>query len=107
MAEDVISELTTLIRRFAQRRDWEQFHTPKNLSMALVVEAGEIVELFQWKTAEESMAQLDDPDTKAAIESEIADVAIYLLRLADVAGVDLAQVVRAKMAVNEGRFPAG
>ena len=100
-----IEELTTAIREFAQQRDWERFHTPKNLAMALSVEVAELVELFQWLTPEESAALVDTPEGRAAIEDEIADIAIYLLRLADVMSVDVESVARAKLSVNSARFP--
>jgi dCTP diphosphatase len=101
-----IEHLTTAIREFAQQRDWERFHTPKNLAMALSVEVAELVELFQWLTPEESTALVDTPEGRAAIEDEIADIAIYLLRLADVMCVDVEGVLRAKLERNQQRFPA-
>jgi NTP pyrophosphatase (non-canonical NTP hydrolase) len=100
-----IEELTTEIREFAQSRDWERFHTPKNLAMALSVEVAELVELFQWLTPEESSALVDEPEGRAAIEDEIADIAIYLLRLADVLGIHVAAATAAKIGRNELRFP--
>jgi dCTP diphosphatase len=103
---DPFVELTAAIRDFARARDWERFHTPKNLAMALGVEVAEVAELFQWLTAEESRAIADTPEGRAAIEDELADVTIYLLRLADVLDVDLPAAVRAKLERNEGRFPA-
>jgi NTP pyrophosphatase (non-canonical NTP hydrolase) len=101
-----IEDLTTAIREFAQKRDWERFHTPKNLAIALSVEVAELVELFQWLTPEESATLVDTPDGRAAIEDEIADIAIYLLRIADVLSVDIERVVRAKLERNQQRFPA-
>ena len=101
-----IEELTTAIREFARARDWERFHTPKNLAMALSVEVAELVELFQWLTPEESATLVDTPDGRAAIEDEIADIAIYLLRIADLLSVDVERVVRAKLERNQQRFPA-
>jgi NTP pyrophosphatase (non-canonical NTP hydrolase) len=101
-----IEELTTAIREFARARDWERFHTPKNLAMALSVEVAELVELFQWLTPEESATLVDTPDGRAAIEDEIADIAIYLLRIADLLSVDVERVVRAKLKRNQQRFPA-
>ena len=98
-----IEELTAAIREFARERDWERFHTPKNLAMALSVEVAELVELFQWLTPEESAALVDASEGRAAIEDEVADIAIYLLRLADVLGVDIAVAIRAKMMRNRGR----
>ena len=99
-----INDLKTEIRAFAVARDWEQFHTPKNLSMAIAGEAGELVAEFQWLTAEESMRSKLSSDKLTDIELEIADVAIYLIRLADVLDVDISQVVRKKLAINESRF---
>ena len=101
-----IEKLTAAIREFAQQRDWERFHTPKNLAMALSVEVAELVELFQWITPEESVALVDTPEGRAAVEDEIADIAIYLLRLADVMGVDVAEALRHKLQTNDDRFPA-
>lgn len=102
-----MSEIETLkseIRAFADARNWEIFHTPKNLSMAIAGEAGELVAEFQWLTAQESMKDSLTADKLSDIEMEIADVAIYLFRLSDVLGVDLANVMRKKMAINESRF---
>ena len=102
-----MSEIDTLkaeIRAFADARNWEQFHTPKNLSMAVAGEAGELVAEFQWLTAEESRRSALSAEKLSDIELEIADVAIYLIRLADVLEVDIASVVRKKLAINESRF---
>ena len=102
-----MSEIDTLkaeIRAFADARNWEQFHTPKNLSMAVAGEAGELVSEFQWLTAEESRRSALSAEKLSDIELEIADVAIYLIRLADVLEVDIASVVRKKLAINESRF---
>ena len=102
-----MSELKALkeeIRAFADARDWQQFHTPKNLSMAIAGEAGELVAEFQWLTAEQSMLLNMSAEKLSDVELEIADVAIYLIRLADVLGVDVAAVVRKKIAINESRF---
>lgn len=92
------------IRSFADARDWEQFHTPKNLSMAVAGEAGELVAEFQWLTTEQSMRSNMSPEKLKDVELEIADVAIYLIRLADVLGIDVAEVVRKKITINESRF---
>jgi NTP pyrophosphatase (non-canonical NTP hydrolase) len=99
-----INELKSEIRAFADARDWEQFHTPKNLSMAVAGEAGELVAEFQWLTAEQSSRSNMSQDKLRDVELEIADVAIYLIRLADVLGVDISEVVRKKLAINESRF---
>ena len=102
---DSLSDLAAMLRAFAEARDWEQYHTPKNLAMALAGEAGELVACFQWLTPDESAHVMDDPGTAEAVESELADVLQYLIRLADVLGVDLAEAVRRKARLNEARFP--
>jgi len=99
-----IQNLASEIKKFADARNWEQFHTPKNLSMAVAGEAGELVAEFQWLTPDESMRSKMSPDKLKDVELEIADVAIYLIRLADVLGVDIPEVVRKKLAINETRF---
>lgn len=101
---DEILVLTEEVRKFADSRKWEQFHTPKNLSMAVAGEAGELVAEFQWLTAEQSMRSALSAEKLSDIELEIADVVIYLIRLADVLDVDIASVVRKKLAINESRF---
>ena len=98
-----IEELQARLRAFARARDWGQFHTPKNLAMALVAEAGELVEQFQWLTEKQS-AELD-AEKLAAVRHELADVLIYLARLADVLGVDLLAAAADKLALNEERYP--
>ncbi len=92
------------IRAFATSRNWEQFHTPKNLAMAVAGEAGELVAEFQWLTAKESELGVLTPEQLKAISLEIADVQIYLLRLADVLKIDVPDAVRAKLEINEDRF---
>jgi NTP pyrophosphatase (non-canonical NTP hydrolase) len=99
-----IQHLAAEIKKFADARDWEQFHTPKNLSMAVAGEAGELVAEFQWLTAEQSMRLNMSSEKLKDVELEIADVAIYLIRLADVLDIDVADVVRKKIAINESRF---
>jgi NTP pyrophosphatase (non-canonical NTP hydrolase) len=101
-----LDDLIQRLRDFAAARDWEQFHTPKNLVMALSGEVGELAALFQWLTPEQSANALADPAQAAAIRDELADVAIYLIRLADVLGVDLLEAAEAKIDRNEHRFPA-
>ena len=101
---DDIQRLAAEIKKFAVARDWEQFHTPKNLSMAVAGEAGELVAEFQWLTADQSMRSNMSDEKLRDVELEIADVAIYLIRLADVLSVDISEVVRKKLAINESRF---
>ncbi len=99
-----IEDLTTLVREFAKKRDWEKFHTPKNLAMAIAGEAGELAAEFQWLTPEESSSSgISDAKLKD-VRLEIADVQIYLLRLADVLGIDISRAVLEKLEINEGRF---
>ena len=104
MSENIIKELTDEVRSFADARDWHKFHTPKNLAMALAGEVGELLSEFQWLTPEESATDSLTAEQKKAIELEIADVQIYLLRLADVLDIDIAAVVREKIQINESRF---
>ena len=99
-----IDMLIAEIREFAVSRDWEQFHTPKNLAMAIAGEAGELVAEFQWLKEEESVRKALSEKKFSDIELEVADVAIYLLRLSDVLGIDLAQAIRKKMEINQTRF---
>lgn len=99
-----INQLMAEIRAFADARKWEVFHTPKNLSMAVAGEAGELVAEFQWLTARESERSELSAEKLTDIEMEIADVAMYLLRLADVLNIDLSEAVRKKLAINESRF---
>jgi NTP pyrophosphatase (non-canonical NTP hydrolase) len=101
---DDIQRLAAEIKKFADARDWELFHTPKNLSMAVAGEAGELVAEFQWLTAEQSTRSNMSQEKLTDVELEIADVAIYLIRLADVLGVDISEAVRKKLAINESRF---
>lgn len=96
--------LTQLLREFAEERDWEKFHTPKNLAMALAGEAGELVAEFQWLTPSESESSGLSSEQLTAVAMEIADVQIYLLRLADVLGLDIPTAVRQKIEVNRTRF---
>jgi NTP pyrophosphatase (non-canonical NTP hydrolase) len=98
-----MKELTKKIRAFSQNRDWDQFHSPKNLAMALSVEVAEVVEHFQWLTQEESN-RLDAEKLKQ-IREEIGDVMIYLARLADRLGIDPVQAAEEKMQINEKKYP--
>jgi NTP pyrophosphatase (non-canonical NTP hydrolase) len=98
-----MKDLAEKLRHFAAERDWEVYHSPKNLSMALAAEAGELLEHFQWLTDKESR-ELPDTARQAAAE-EMADVFIYLVRLADVTGVDLMREAARKVALNEKKYP--
>jgi dCTP diphosphatase len=98
-----ISKIQNQLKKFAIERDWEQFHTPKNLSMALSVEASELVEIFQWLRAEESIS----PDKKQidVIKSEVADIAMYLLRFCSVLEIDLEKEIKSKLDKNADKYP--
>lgn len=97
-------DLTARLREFTRERDWEQFHTPKNLVMALVGEAGELAAEFQWLTAEQSEKVMDDPVAGNRVQAELGDVMIYLTRLADVLGVDLTDLAHTKLDESERRY---
>ena len=96
--------LTQRISDFSQERDWEQFHSPKNLAMAITGEAGELASEFQWLTAEESELKALSPDKLESIRLEIADVQIYLLRIAEMLEIDIPKAILDKLAINEERF---
>lgn len=99
-----LEALKERLRAFARARDWEQFHSPKNLSMALIVEAAELVEHFQWLTEGQSLKL--DQGTRAEVEQEIADVFLYLVRLSDLLGIELLDAALRKIARNERKYPA-
>ncbi len=99
-----LDDLALTLRDFAAERDWEQFHSPKNLAMALSVEVAELVEHFQWLTQEESLHPA--PDKKKAVSEELADVLIYLVRLADRLHIDLLAATERKLAMNRRKYPA-
>ncbi|MEU5879077.1 nucleotide pyrophosphohydrolase [Spirillospora sp. NPDC047279] len=102
-----IEELAGRLREFAVDRDWEQFHTPKNIAMALAGETGELLAELQWLTPEESRKVMDDAAAGARMRAELGDVFLYLIRLADLLGVDLAQAAEDKLEENERRYDAG
>ena len=104
MSQDSLTELNTRLKRFAQTRNWEQFHNPKNLSMAMIAECAELVEHFQWLTPEQSM-QLA-PDKLDEVSLELADILIYLIRCAERLDIDLIEAARRKIEINEARYPA-
>ena len=98
-----LEALREQLRNFARERDWEQFHSPKNLAMALSVEAAELVELFQWLTEAQSMSL--DGATRERADEEIADVLLYLVRLADRLGIDPLAAAQRKLAANARKYP--
>jgi len=100
-----LADLTAHIRAFSEERDWTQFHDPKSLALALVGEVGELAELLQWLPANEAAERIAREPLRQRMAEEMSDVLIYLLRLADVAGVDLAVAASAKLGDSRGRFP--
>jgi NTP pyrophosphatase (non-canonical NTP hydrolase) len=106
MANEIkdLAELKLRLREFIQERDWEQFHSPKNLAMALSVEAAELVEIFQWLTEAESAVL--DKGRRLRAEAELADVLVYLVRIADRLDVDLLQAAARKLGENARKYPA-
>lgn len=103
--EDRLAVLEEAVRAVARERDWEQFHQPKNLVLALVGEMGELAELFPWGTPGESEAASQEPETSEAVRAELADVFLYLVRLSNVLGIDLVDAAHAKPAANAERYP--
>ena len=100
-----VAEIKTRVLAFARERDWEQFHAPKNLSMALAAEAGELMEHFLWATPEASRTIATDEAKRKKIEEELADVIIYALEFANMTGIDVAAAIETKMAANAAKYP--
>jgi dCTP diphosphatase len=101
-----LTALQTTLQKFADERNWNQYHSPKNLAMALTAEVGELVEIFQWLSEEQSKSVATDEKLGAAVRDELADVFIYLVRLGQVLGVDLDEAVRGKIEKNARKYPA-
>ncbi len=104
-AETTVSQLRQVVDRFVAERDWQQFHTPKNLAMSLAVEAAELMEHFQWLTPEQSWQVADQLDKKTEVGEELSDVLCYLLALANELKLDLAAALEAKMVKNAEKYP--
>ncbi|EKF8202668.1 nucleotide pyrophosphohydrolase [Pseudomonas aeruginosa] len=100
-----VGQLAAALERFAAERNWAQFHSPKNLVMALTGEVGELSEIFQWMDEEQSKDATRHPDTAQAVQDELADVLMYLVRLASVLGVDLDAAARQKLEQNNRKYP--
>ena len=97
--------LAHLLRTFATERDWDQFHSPKNLAIAISTEAAELLELFQWSRGTHDWGELDDPGFKSRVAEELADVLLYLIRFADRAGIDLERAALQKLELNGTKYP--
>ena len=104
-AEATFAEFKDRIRQFSMERDWAQFHTPKNLSMALAGEAAELMEIFLWADSRQSQILVNDPDKGPKIREELADVLIYALEFANVAGIDAAKAIEDKIRTNGIKYP--
>ena len=100
-----LSDLREIVRRFVDEREWEKFHAPKNVSMALAIEAAELMEHFQWLTVDESRNIGADPSKRAAVGEELADIMCYALALANTLGLDVSEALCAKMKKNEAKYP--
>jgi NTP pyrophosphatase (non-canonical NTP hydrolase) len=103
MPKDSLDNLNSRLKAFAQSRNWEQFHNPKNLTMAMIAECAELVEHFQWLTPEQSMNLSHEKHDEVALE--MADILIYLIRCAERLDIDLIDAVERKIAINEARYP--
>lgn len=101
-----VAELRKLIADFVAERDWSQFHSPKNVSMALAIEAAELMEHFQWLTTDASRELADDPKKLAEVAEELADVIGYSFALANELGIDVSRAIRDKMVKNAEKYPA-
>lgn len=104
-AETTVAALRERVQAFARARDWEQFHAPKNLSMALAAEAGELMEHFLWCSPQESRTAVRDSARRSDIADELADIVIYALEFANIAELDLSAAIEAKMAANAKKYP--
>jgi dCTP diphosphatase len=104
--ETTVANLRQAVGTFVEARDWQPFHSPKNLSMSIAIEAAELMERFQWLTEGEAQAAADDPVERAAIADELADVVIYCLSLCNALDLDVSSAVLGKLQTNEARFPA-
>jgi NTP pyrophosphatase (non-canonical NTP hydrolase) len=103
--QTTVAELRETVRRFVDARDWQQFHSPKNLSMSLAIEAAELMEHFQWITTDASRVVSENPDKLTAVGEELADVICYALAIANELEIDVSRAMRDKMEKNERKYP--
>ena len=99
-------KFAVLLRAFAAERDWDQFHTPKNLATSISVEAAELLEIFQWSRGQSGWHEVVDPSVRVMVEEELADILLYVIRFADKAGIDLATIAHHKIVTNAQKYPA-
>jgi dCTP diphosphatase len=104
-AHITLAMLRQAVAGFVDARDWQPFHTPKNLSMSVAIEAAELMERFQWLTTEQAQAATEDPAERAAVADELADIVIYCLSLSNALGLDVSSAVLGKLRTNEHRYP--
>ena len=101
-----VAEIRERIAEFIRERDWEQYHSPKNLSMSIAIEAAELMEIFQWLDLDEARSRALAPETRARVAEEAADIAIYILSLCNTLGLDLASCIEEKLEKNRRKYPA-
>ena len=100
-----ISKWQQRLKDFGHKRDWKQFHDPKNFAMALNVEAGELLEIFQWLNSDESFSKLKEDDFKLKVAEEVSDIFFYLIQFADITGINLNEALEHKIKMNEDKYP--
>jgi dCTP diphosphatase len=105
--QTTVNSLREEVRQFVKERDWEGYHSPKNLGMSIAIEAAEIMELFQWHSTAESRELMEDEEIWAQLSDEVADVMIYCLCLANAADIDISTAVQAKLERSRSRYPVG
>jgi NTP pyrophosphatase (non-canonical NTP hydrolase) len=105
-AQTTIAVLRQAVAAFVDARDWRPFHSPKNLSMSIAIEAAELMERSQWLTTDEALAAVEDPAERAAVAEELADIIIYCLSLSNALDLDISSAVMGKLETNEHRYPA-
>jgi len=106
-SQTTVADLKRAVGDFVSERDWEKYHSSKNLAMSIAIEAAELMELFQWRSGEAGQALLLDPEKKSQIGEEMADILIYCLAFANQADLDISTFIMAKLEKNEARFPPG
>ncbi len=100
-----VEKIKKMLAEFAEARDWEKFHSPKNLCMAIAGESGELLEIFQWMTEKESIQVKNQPELAEQVSHELADIILYIIRMADLLDIDLNASIQTKMAINNKKYP--
>ena len=104
--DTTVAELKELVAKFRDERDWKQFHNPKDLAVSINIEAGELLELFQWRSGDEVEADLRDSEQLRRLREEVADIVVYCLNMSDTVGFDLAEAIVEKLEQNAAKYPA-